>query len=83
MGTLNVTVGLTPAYSSRLVNISATQVTIVLPLVDGDHVVTTPLTNVGILMFFSDPVLLASLTVWYNYSSLTNTLTFCANNLHR
>jgi hypothetical protein len=78
---LQVTVPLAPAYASQLVNISPAQVSVSIPLVPGSRVVTTPLQNVGTLTYFQNPDLQASLTIWYNYDPVGNTLTFCSNDL--
>lgn len=79
--TLNITVPLTPAYQSKYVNVRATWIELSLLLTDGEHIITTPLTDVGDLpLFFKDPALQAGLTVWYSYDAAANTLFLCANN---
>jgi hypothetical protein len=76
-----ISVPLTPGYVNPYVNINPTTTSISLPLTPGPHVLTTPLQNVGSLTYFANPTLQASLSVWYNYDPLHNTLTFCSNDL--
>lgn len=78
--TLTVNVPIVPAYKSRHVNIRATEIELNLPLTDGEHSFTTPFIDVGDFpRFFKDPVLQASLTIWYEYNHEEETLYLCAN----
>jgi len=76
-----VEVPLTPAYTCSLVTINATNIPLEFLLTDGDHQLQTAGVNVGTLQFAPSPVLQASIAMWYNYNSSTNTLTFCSNDL--
>jgi hypothetical protein len=76
---INVTIPLTPQYFNKFVTINETTVELTIPLIDGQHRLTTDLTVVGTLKFRKDPVLQASVTLWYEYDSSERIVTFCDN----
>jgi hypothetical protein len=80
--TLEVTVPLAPAYAaSQYVEVNQTSVTVSIPLVTGEQVTTTPEKVVGTLRNFSNPNLVATLTVWSEYEPTGNVLTLCSPDL--
>jgi hypothetical protein len=80
-GFFEATVPLTPSYPNPYVTVNPTEVTVSIPLLPGERTTTTPEQVVGILTNFANPNLIGTLTVWSEYEPLTNTLTFCSNDL--
>jgi hypothetical protein len=78
---LEIKAPLAPAYANPYVNISETWVTFEIPLVSGETTTTSPEEVVGVLTNFSDPNLIATLTVWSSYDPILNELTICGVDL--
>jgi len=78
---LTVTVPVSPAYQNEYLAIEEKAVTLVLPLLDGPHTLTSELVQVGALRNFGKPGLLASCSVWYSFDAATNCLELCGSEL--
>jgi hypothetical protein len=78
---LEVEVPLAPLHRSDRVTIDQASARVTLPLVAGSGTVTTAPKVVGRASDFTNPRLLARLSVWYDYDPEARTLTLCAPDL--
>lgn len=78
---LHVQIPLVPDYENKYVQIKSTQINFQLELKEGHHTTTSEPVVVGTVANFTNPALLASITVWYNFETATNVLTLCSSDL--
>jgi hypothetical protein len=76
---LQVTVPLTPAYSSEFVTVEETTATVSIPLIPGEQRSTTPEQVVGVVPEAKNPSLIGTLTVWSDYDPAHRVLTLLGN----
>ena len=81
MKNISLSVPLSPAYTSALCNLSATQAKLELPLVDGNHSIESAAKVIGSLSNKKSSVIEAFLTIWYEFDSENRTIKFCSSDL--
>eukprot|EP01034_Spumella_vulgaris_P030985 gene30985-38290_t len=87
MAALTVPITLSPSYlENKYVKIHSVQTALTIPLdVSGSGVITTPLLEIGTvdksLSHLDNPLVVASISVWYKFDFDHKQLTLCSNNL--
>jgi len=78
---LTADIKISPDYQNKYLFLEQKILTLVLPLLDGPHTITSELVKVGLLNNFGNPSIMASCSVWYDFDSVNKRLTLCADEL--
>lgn len=75
MNTINIPLTVSPDYKNEFVDINKKQYDLSFELQDGTHTVSTPLLEVGKLLYFNNSTLLAKLSFSYDFDAANKILT--------
>lgn len=76
---LSVKVSLTPKFKNKFVNLRQSEVELQLPLIDGEHKISTPMIDVGELHLFGGEILQAQISLSYTYYAESNSIKLSGN----